>query len=922
MSSKEEKDTVKVSVPSEEKKQAKKKNAKEEAGPSEEDLRIQAEVELLVTRVGDANPAIATTALESLATTLRTHTGTVASIPKPLKYVRKMFSQLETTVQAMQHEDNRRKLRDIMSFIAMTIDAKNLQESSLQHKLQGNRDDLASWGHEYLRFLAGELAKEWDKRKEAGQQSDELEPFIAGIVKFMLHHQDESTALDLLMEVSNVAAISEFVDDANLNRIAAYLVAIGSYLTAPADKEVLHVAFNLYTTHGAYSHALRVALILRDRALIEELFSKCDNPAVKVQMAFVCARARVFLDFDDETLSDINSNRKLVELFRFAAKELDSLTPKSPDEIFKTQLDNRTASATSHMHNLASLMVSGMANCGFGKDTMLVQEGTTCLYQTKDHRMMSATAALGLIHLWDEGEGLGAVDKYTYADENFIKAGAYLATGLSMCGVRSAFDAAYGLLCDHVSNANRDVRIGAILGLGYAYAGQEKSDVKELFMPILADSSQPLEVQCFAAYAAALVFPGTADEDLVETCISCIMEKEESVLLDPCVRLMILAVGVLFLGRLDKADALVDATQALSPIIRQYTEVVVRSCAYAGSGNVLEAQRMFHLIAENDDEDDEKKPTATQSSAADTNANSNGTGDSTAENEESAVPAPSTSEKPKVLNHKAAAVLGIALIALGENLGTEMAKRSLIHVLLADTVSKKNANLSGRRAVPLAYALLGLSTANMPTVELLNRLSHDGDVPTAMNAVLGMGLVGSGTTNARIATMLRQLAQYYHKDKDSNILFMVRLAQGLVALGKGHVSLSPLMQDNSVLSVSSLAGLLGLFHCALDAQGTLLDRYHHMVYAVTPAIHPRAIIAVDAAVNPIPAGVTVRIGQPVDTVTVAGKPKTITGFQTHTAPVLLSTGDRAEVAPGKFRSFAAVLEGVVVVEEKTFADAA
>ena len=45
--------------------------------------------------------------------------------------------------------------------------------------------------------------------------------------------------------------------------------------------------------------------------------------------------------------------------------------------------------------------------------------------------------------------------------------------------------------------------MGAILGLGLAYAGTRKEDVRELLVPILADAERPLEVQ-FAAYACAL----------------------------------------------------------------------------------------------------------------------------------------------------------------------------------------------------------------------------------------------------------------------------------------------------------------------------------------------------------------------------------------------------------------------------------
>ena len=47
----------------------------------------------------------------------------------------------------------------------------------------------------------------------------------------------------------------------------------------------------------------------------------------------------------------------------------------------------------------------------------------------------------------------------------------------------------------------------------------------------------------------------------------------------------------------------------------------------------------------------------------------------------------------------------------------------------------------------------------------------------------------------------------------------------------------------------------------------------------------------------------------------AGRPKTITGFQTHTTPVLLSVGDRAELATNKYIPLSSVLEGIVILRE-------
>lgn len=44
----------------------------------------------------------------------------------------------------------------------------------------------------------------------------------------------------------------------------------------------------------------------------------------------------------------------------------------------------------------------------------------------------------------------------------------------------------------------------------------------------------------------------------------------------------------------------------------------------------------------------------------------------------------------------------------------------------------------------------------------------------------------------------------------------------------------------------------------------------------------------------------VRVGQAVDVVGQSGKPKKITGFQTHTSPVLIGNGERAELATEEY----------------------
>ena len=85
-----------------------------------------------------------------------------------------------------------------------------------------------------------------------------------------------------------------------------------------------------------------------------------------------------------------------------------------------------------------------------------------------------------------------------------------------------------------------------------------------------------------------------------------------------------------------------------------------------------------------------------------------------------------------------------------------------------------------------------------------------------------MGLVGSGTNNARLAQMLRQLAVYYQKD--ANALFMVRQAQGLVHLGKGTLTMNPFHSDKSLMNVAGASALLSTIVTCLDSRALILGK--------------------------------------------------------------------------------------------------
>ena len=121
-----------------------------------------------------------------------------------------------------------------------------------------------------------------------------------------------------------------------------------------------------------------------------------------------------------------------------------------------------------------------------------------------------------------------------------------------------------------------------------------------------------------------------------------------------------------------------------------------------------------------------------------------------------------------------------------------------------------------RKAVPLAVGLVSASNPQLPILDTLSKYSHDNDLQVAINAIFAMGLVGAGTNNARLAQMLRQLAGYYQKEPDS--LFMVRIAQGMVHMGKGTIGLNPFFFDRSIMSRPAVAGLLATLTAFTDAK--------------------------------------------------------------------------------------------------------
>ncbi|RXW17645.1 hypothetical protein EST38_g8208 [Candolleomyces aberdarensis] len=689
------------------------KDAKEGEGEelSEEDQQLKDQLEMLVERLKEKNTELYRPALESLRTLIRTSTSSMTSVPKPLKFLRPHYPDLQALYETWSPSDNKSLFADILSVLAMTY-SDTQPRGTLRYRLLSDAlkptdatlTDPGSWGHEYVRHLAAELGEEYIAREEtdvaedttdaANKQSgvpelpgttDDLRNLGKKCATFLLGHNAEPDAVDLLEELEIVNELTELVDENTFSRVCQYMLRCVNLLPPPDDISFLKTVHKIYVKHDKFPEALSVAIRLNDPDLVREGFSAPGNPLMKRQLAFMLARAGVPFewlqppsenegeeadaDFSEELPEDLVeclSNTNLSTHFRAFGKEVGVADPKSLEDVYKSHLENTrpgtTANIDSARGNLAGTFVNAFVNAGFGNDKLMVEaeEGNSWIYKNKDHGMLSAAASLGLSLLWDTDIGLSHVDKYTYSAEETIKAGALLATGILNCGVRTEADAALALLGEYLENKSVPLKTSAIIGLGLAYAGSHREDLVQYLLP-LVESSNTMEVASLAALALGFIFVGSEHREIPGTILETLMEKADAgdkSLDEKWARYLVLGLGLLYLGLQDASDATIETLKAIDHPISKTAQVIVEACSFAGTGNVLRVQTMLHYCDEHinslpkEESKDEKK-----------------------EGDKKEEPA-----EKKDDTFQAFAVLGIALIAMGEDIGSEMALRQFNHL--------------------------------------------------------------------------------------------------------------------------------------------------------------------------------------------------------------------------------------------------
>lgn len=405
-------------------------------------------------------------------------------------------------------------------------------------------------------------------------------------------------------------------------------------------------SYDMLLTHGDLCGAMTIALDLNDESKILETFHLCDNvdqcvPAtrltqvdpestnlwvenalitynprdrdaelsirrkMRLQLIHLISADRVFLHFDklfsedDEcaaTFQKILRREHLSEFFIHVATDLDCLEPRSPDAIYRT--DNRRSGGLDPLRSaVASSYVSGFVHAGCKNDLVLLGEGSQFIHKARGYGITAATAAIGLISLWDLVHCLEKIDKFQYSAEPLTRGGALLAIGINTTGVANECDPLLALVPEALQAPTIAERITAYTTLGYAYVGTARQEVAELLVPVLLDAEAlgGLEASSQAALALGLVFVGTGNEDVSEALIQMLLERGQSA--DSIhVYNVAIALALLFLGKEESAAAVSDMLAAVPKPLGDFCTILLDACAYAGSGDILKVQEMVQTM--------------------------------------------------------------------------------------------------------------------------------------------------------------------------------------------------------------------------------------------------------------------------------------------------------------------------------------
>ena len=117
-------------------------------------------------------------------------------------------------------------------------------------------------------------ASAYNKRtvSEPDKDNDDLLNLAKQLIPFLLSHNAEPDAVDLLSELNCISLLPEYVDENTWERVVAYVVACVPLLTQDDDRDYLICARTIYKKYGKLVEAMTLSIRLDNVDFIEEDF--------------------------------------------------------------------------------------------------------------------------------------------------------------------------------------------------------------------------------------------------------------------------------------------------------------------------------------------------------------------------------------------------------------------------------------------------------------------------------------------------------------------------------------------------------------------------------------------------------------------------------------------------------------------------
>lgn len=419
------------------------KNKKTNENLSEEEKEYKQNISDMVDALLDKDLGIKQNAYNMLKSEITQSTGSMTSIPKPLKFFREHYSRLRDAytneANSNPNSEGKKIYGDLLSILVLVTDT---EDTSLQFVLENNLTDFYEWGQEYVRSLSGEITTEYLKRLDEDKPFDDIIALVDKVSSTLIKSNNENEAVDLLVELDLVDNIKQLCNATNYKKICSYLLAISNFAADSTEqKKILEIVFEIYKKNDEHTNALRVALKLKDKVLIKSVFQNCPTKSTKYQMAYILARTNTIIESDDldDDISEIIKNLKTSDTFKLLGRSLDILQPKHPEDIFKSHLEDKKEGIQleSYKINMSTSIVSAFINAGFGTESLLSKKDDEWLAKNKEEGLLCALAGLGLVNKWDIECGPNEVEKFMDVNEMdpFKRGGFNIALGIMNSGV-------------------------------------------------------------------------------------------------------------------------------------------------------------------------------------------------------------------------------------------------------------------------------------------------------------------------------------------------------------------------------------------------------------------------------------------------------------------------------------------------------